>query len=225
MRTLAIVGAGPGLGAALARRFGAAGFGVALLARTPGRVDRLAAELREHGVIARGYPADVTDPAALTAALDAARVDLGELDALAYLPSPELPQPSVDELTPRDTLAALQRQILGAVTAVGAVLPDMRRRRTGSLLFTTGPSALYPSPALGAVGLASGGLRNYVLALNEALHPDGVFAALVVLDLFITPGAGHADPDHIADRIYELHRDRHAPQIKIGTLREASVAP
>ncbi len=52
MTTIAIVGAGPGLGAAVARRFGAEGFNIALLARNQGRVDALAAELASSGLTA-----------------------------------------------------------------------------------------------------------------------------------------------------------------------------
>ena len=62
MTTLAIVGAGPGLGAAVARRFGAEGFSVALISRSQDRVDALAAELSAAGVTARGYAANVRDP-------------------------------------------------------------------------------------------------------------------------------------------------------------------
>lgn len=53
MTTLAIVGAGPGLGAATARRFGAEGFQLALISRHQDRVDTLAAELTDTGVTAR----------------------------------------------------------------------------------------------------------------------------------------------------------------------------
>src|SRR5215207_7748587 len=69
MTTLAIVGAGPGLGAAVARRFGAEGFAVAVLSRRQDRVDALAADLTRAGVTARGYAADVRDPDTLAAAL------------------------------------------------------------------------------------------------------------------------------------------------------------
>lgn len=56
--TIAIIGAGPGLGLASARRFGAEGFNVALLSRTQDHVDALAAELADAAITARGYAAD-----------------------------------------------------------------------------------------------------------------------------------------------------------------------
>ncbi|MFE2448900.1 SDR family NAD(P)-dependent oxidoreductase [Streptomyces sp. NPDC059426] len=71
MTTLAIIGAGPGLGSAVARRFGCEGYDTALISRDQDRHDALAAGLTGEGVTARGFAADVRDPKALTAALDA----------------------------------------------------------------------------------------------------------------------------------------------------------
>ncbi|MFJ3629243.1 SDR family oxidoreductase [Streptomyces albidoflavus] len=70
MTTFALVGAGPGLGLAAARRFGAAGHRVALLSRSADHLEPLVAELSRDGTEARAYPADVLAPDSLTAALD-----------------------------------------------------------------------------------------------------------------------------------------------------------
>ena len=72
MSTIAIIGAGPGLGQATARRFGREGFSVALISRAQAHVDELARQLTGDGITARGYAADVRDPQRLRAALDAA---------------------------------------------------------------------------------------------------------------------------------------------------------
>ena len=76
MTTIAIVGAGPGLGAAVARRFGTEGFTVAVMSRSQDRVDSLAGDLTTAGVAARGYAADIREPDAVTAALARAADDL-----------------------------------------------------------------------------------------------------------------------------------------------------
>lgn len=84
--TIAIIGAGPGLGLASARRFGAEGFNVALLSRTQEHVDALAAELADAGITARGYAADVSDEESLNTALDRAADELGVVEILHYSP-------------------------------------------------------------------------------------------------------------------------------------------
>src|SRR5262249_50260596 len=75
-----VAGVGPGNGAALARRFSAAGYAVALLARSRDSIDPILAELDD----ARGYPCDVGDAAAVGAAFASIRRDLGDVDALLF---------------------------------------------------------------------------------------------------------------------------------------------
>ena len=68
MPTIAIVGAGPGMGLAIARTFGERGFDVALISRTHARLDALAGQLAAEGITAAGFAADVMDRASLSAA-------------------------------------------------------------------------------------------------------------------------------------------------------------
>jgi len=84
--TIAVVGAGPGLGRAIARRFGSAGHPVALIARSRQRLEAIAASLRAEGITASVYPADVTDTPGLTAALSAAAGELGRIGVMSYSP-------------------------------------------------------------------------------------------------------------------------------------------
>lgn len=61
MPTIAIVGAGPGLGLSIAKVFGGHGYDVALIARDKGKLDALVAELAETGITAEGFAADVAE--------------------------------------------------------------------------------------------------------------------------------------------------------------------
>ena len=90
MTTIAIIGAGAGLGLAVARRFGREGFTVALIARNQTRVDNLAATLTAEGIGARGFIANVRDADSLTGALTLAAEQLGPIEVLQYSPLPEI---------------------------------------------------------------------------------------------------------------------------------------
>lgn len=85
--TIAVVGAGPGLGRSIARRFGRAGHPVALIARTPSTLDAIATSLRAEGIRADTFPGDVTDEDGLTAALHSAAQALGRIGILSYSPN------------------------------------------------------------------------------------------------------------------------------------------
>ena len=86
MPVIAIVGAGPGLGFAIARRFGREGFRVALVSRAQSRLDALTASLGADGIEAAGFAADVLDRPSLRAALAAAGERFGGVDVLELLP-------------------------------------------------------------------------------------------------------------------------------------------
>ena len=86
MTTLALIGAGPGLGLATTRRFGRAGHRVALISRSARHQDDPAAELARDDVHTHGFTADVLDPASLTAALHEAAETLGPVEILQFSP-------------------------------------------------------------------------------------------------------------------------------------------
>ncbi|MFT2016773.1 SDR family NAD(P)-dependent oxidoreductase [Streptomyces sp. 796.1] len=215
-KTLVVVGAGPRLGMGVARAFGRRGFRVALVARTRSTLDTLVAELTGLGVSAAAFPADVRDPAALTAALTAARANLGPIDVLEFSPSPTGSITHAARTTVESALAQFELHVLGAVTAVRAVLPEMQARAAGTVLLTTGVSSTVPAPFLANVGLAMAGLRNWAHALHTELGPQGIHVATVRIATGIVPGGGESDPGAIGDRYYDLYERRDRVEEVIG---------
>lgn len=206
MSTIAIIGAGPGVGRAVARRFGREGFAVALISRSQDKVDALAAELTGDGVTARGYAADALDADALTAALTAASADLGLVSVLQYSPLParHYLRP-VTETPAADILEAVRFSVLGPVAAVNAVLPGMRQAGAGTLVFVNGGTSVRPRAGYAGTSIGFAGESAYVQMLHDALAPDGIRVAQLVI-----PGAIQADDperglDAVAERIWGLH--------------------
>lgn len=217
MPVIAIVGAGPGLGRSIARRFGREGFTVALISRTQAKLDDLAAELASSGIQAAGFAGNVLDRPSLTAALSAAAVRFGQIDVLEYSPAGHgAPQGlgMVDVLaaTADNVQPQVEFYVYGAITAVRAVLPGMLERGRGTLLFTTGASSAVTMPPMGNVGIAGAGLRNYALALNAALAGRGVYAAHVPIAVYIGSGGPETQPDTIAGLYWDLYVSRTHPE-------------
>lgn len=217
MPTLAIVGAGPGMGLAIARTFGTRGFDIALLARTSDKLHDLVARLGKEGVTAAAFPADVMDRPSLTAALDAVRARFGAIDVLEYSPAPHSPVPGFTLAAASDTdVDNLQPQIeytlYGAVTAARAVLPAMREAGAGTLLFTTGGGSVHPNPMMGNVNAAGAALRNWVVNLHNELADSGVLAAHVAINTWIGEGGPEgiptATPEQIAPLYWDLYERR-----------------
>jgi NADP-dependent 3-hydroxy acid dehydrogenase YdfG len=206
--TIAVVGAGRGLGVAVARRFGAEGFHVALVARSQARLDALAAELREAGIIARGYAADVRDGAVLAEALERAAAELGPVDVLTFSPVPaRMSLRPVLETSRDDLVAAFELSVLGPHAAVGAVLPGMRERGTGSLLFVNGGSAVRPNRAVAGASVAFAGEAAYAQMLHTVLAGTGVHVGQLIVPGAITPGHPTHDPDALAGGLWSMHAE------------------
>ncbi|GGJ16234.1 SDR family NAD(P)-dependent oxidoreductase [Streptomyces brasiliensis] len=210
MTTIAIIGAGPGLGSAVARRFGREGYDVALVARDRARLDALAAELAAEGVTARGFSADVRDPESLGAALDEAAAALGTIEVLQYSPVPhrDFMRP-VLRTTHRDLVGPVEFSVYGPVVAVQRVLPGMRELGRGTILFVNGGTAVVPHPDRAGTSIAFAAESAYGHLLHDALAAEGIHVAQLVIPGAIVPGHVRKDPAVLADTLWDLHRTRH----------------
>jgi NAD(P)-dependent dehydrogenase (short-subunit alcohol dehydrogenase family) len=198
----AIVGAGPGLGAALARRFAAENFAILALSRAAQR-----------GAPASGmlvWPADAADPENLAGALEGgARILGGPIAVLIYNAYRAImAEPGPSSLDPAQLIEDFKVNVAGALSAARTVLPGMRACGTGTILFTGGGLAIDPTGWLPAASLAIGkaGLRSLALTLHQELAPDGIHAGTVTIAGQIQPGTSF-DPDSIAAAFWSMHTD------------------
>ena len=214
MTTIAIIGAGKGLGAAVARRFGKEGFAVGLISRHQGRLDALAAELEQDGVQAKGFVADVRDPASIASALEQVTETLGPIEVLQYSPLPQKDfMRPVLETTPDDLRGPIEFSIYGPVAAVHQVVPGMRFLPEGSnpsILFVNGGSAVKPGRNVTGTSVAFAGQAAYAELLHEVLGEEGIYVGQLIIGGRIIEGDEEKDPAVLADRIFALHTKRDA---------------
>ncbi|GAA0487789.1 SDR family NAD(P)-dependent oxidoreductase [Streptomyces olivaceiscleroticus] len=221
-RTLVVVGAGPGRGMGVARAFGRKGFRIALIARTKDRLDTQVAELAGLDVPAAAFPADIRDRDALAAALAQATETLGPPDVLDYGPGPSGPITHAVQTTAASATAQFTLYTLGAITAVGQVLPDMLARGSGTLLFTTGPAATTAAPSEANAGLAMAALRNYAHSLHAELAPHDIHVGTVTLT---APPKTPEAADTLGDHYYALHDRRTPPETTLTPTGTTSRPP
>jgi len=208
MKTIAIVGAGPGLGLSLAKKFGANGFRVALIARNREKLSHMEKELEQLHIEARAFAADVNDLAALKQALQAAKSEFGSIDVLEFSPYAGWEKfTHVLETTPQSVLEQINSYLLPAVLSVNEVLPEMIQNGSGAILFTTGISAMRPLAMVGNGGIVMSGIRNYATNLHNELKEKGVFVAHLSIGTLIQAGTA-GDPDVIAAAWYTLFEKR-----------------
>ena len=209
MTTIAVIGAGPGLGAAVAERFGREGFSVALISRTQEKLDLLTNDLTERGIVARSFAADVRDRAALARALDAVSGELGPIEVLQYSPVPsrEFLRP-VLETTAADIAAATEFSILGPLAAVEQILPGFDGLGRGTILLVNGSSAAAPNGNVAGTSIAFAGESAYGSMLHEALKPRNIHVGQLIIDGAIGGGDPFFAPEALAERLWAIHAQR-----------------
>lgn len=214
--SIIIVGAGPNLGLAVAKRFGREGLAAGLVSRTQSRLDDLAGQLEGDGIRAAGAAADVRDADALTDAIVTLAERLGPVEVLEFspLPAPEFMKPIL-ETSVDDVRGPLEFSVLGAVAATRAVIGPMREAGRGTILFTTGGAAINPYPARAGVGVSFAGEVAYARMLHDALAGQGVHVAHTAVGGRIEPG-GDPEPDDVAEILWRHHTTRDGFQTRLG---------
>ncbi|MBE8521549.1 SDR family NAD(P)-dependent oxidoreductase [Amycolatopsis sp. H6(2020)] len=204
MPGVVIIGAGPGLGLSVARRFAREGLPIALVARSEDKLKTLTDALTPTGVPALALAADSTDEAALRTALDTATAKFGVPDAVVYnaaIIQPDRP----GELSVQAHQEAWAVNVLGAITAAAHVAPAMARRGSGSFIITGGMPE--PKPEYVSLSLGKAGVRALVTLLDKQYGPAGLHIATVTVDGPIAPGTAF-DPEAIAEHYWRLHSQR-----------------
>lgn len=216
----AVLGVGPGLGAALARRF-AQGYAVAINARSAEYLRSLAGEIRAAGGQVFEVPADLGARAQVEAVFKSIRERLGPPEVLLYNAGSGT-WGTITEITPEQYENAWRVNAYGAFLSAKEVAPDMIARGRGVMLFTGATAGVKAGPKSLAFGPAKFAMRGLAQSLARDLGPKGIHVAWINVDGGIdTPGRRERlpqlkeedllKPDAIAETYWHLaHQDRSA---------------
>ncbi|MEV8373088.1 SDR family NAD(P)-dependent oxidoreductase [Kribbella sp. NPDC056861] len=225
-KTIAIFGAGTGLGAATARRFGREGYSVALVARRREPLEILAASLAADDIEAAVFTADLADPSGVPVLIKSIVERFGRLDVVEYAPiGAEALFVPATELTADALRSLVDLHLYTPVEIARAVLPEMISRGDGGFLLGQGLSAVAGSPGASGVGPVMAAARNWIQSLHGELAEHGVYAGMLTVGAWIGGSAGQlaaaaddptlggnpvVDPADLADQYWDLlaRRDR-----------------
>ncbi len=208
----AVVGIGPGNGAALARRFAGEGYRMALLARSTGLSEELASELED----ARAYACDVTDPQAVERTFARIADDLGEVETLVYNAGTGT-WGTVEDIDPTAFEAAWRVNAFGALLVARQVIPAMKRAGRGNILFIGATASRRGRPMTAAFAPAKAAQRSLAESMARHLWPAGIHVALVIIDGVVEeqrtrehfpdkPKSFFVQPDDLAGTAFALTR-------------------
>jgi NAD(P)-dependent dehydrogenase (short-subunit alcohol dehydrogenase family) len=201
-RHLLVVGAGPGLGASVARRFAREGYRLTLVARSEATIAALADELHAGGTEVILVTADAGDPDDLRAALAPVFAGPGAPGVVIY--SAALAAPDVLlSVTPEQLAEAYAVDVIGAVVTAQLAVPEMRAAGGGTLLFTGGGFADALPESLATLSLGKLALRGVATMLARQVRDDDIHAGSLTILGPIAAGTP-LDPDRIADEYWAI---------------------
>lgn len=176
-RVCVVAGAGPGNGAAIARRFAAAGYRTALCSRSRENLERLAAGIPRSGA----YEWDVRDVDAVEPVFARIRQELGPVAVLVYNAGSGV-FASIDETTPEILETAWQVNARGLLVAARAALPDMRAAAGGSIVVIGATSSLRGGAHFAPFASAKAAQRSLAQSMARHLGPEGIHVSYVIVD-------------------------------------------
>jgi len=222
-KTIVIVGFGPGVSTAVAEKFGAEGFALALIARNASRLSVGAEALKANGLKVSAFPADASDPVSISAAIASARAELGPISVIHWNAFGGQGAGDLLALNSADARRLFDVAIVGLLAAVKAA-------DNSAVLVTNGafgdlnPMVDSFAIALKAEGVALGNAAKAKLVglLAARLKDDGVYVGEVTIAGVVkgtgpeSPGVPMIESEAIANEFWRLYKERKEIRARVG---------
>jgi NAD(P)-dependent dehydrogenase (short-subunit alcohol dehydrogenase family) len=245
-----ITGGTRGIGRATAELFAASGAKLGLCARSQSDLDETAARIADaHGTEVAGIAADILDAGAMRAFVDRIGNRFGRIDILVnnaggseqrqaagsrqqvYAVDPlggaPLPPGRFEEMSDEEFLNAFQQKVMALVRTMRAVLPWMRRRRSGSIVNVVSMKGKQPPPRVVSSAVAAAAAMNLSKALSFEVAADGIRVNVVALESIVTSQTEKSRARWAPDKTMEeflAPRNVHIPMHRLGTPEEVAHA-
>jgi NAD(P)-dependent dehydrogenase (short-subunit alcohol dehydrogenase family) len=178
-RVALVTGGGLGLGRGIALELARAGARVAVLSRTRAQLDQVVAQIEAAGGSALALVADVTDRAAVEAAVAQAGRSLGPVSILVNNAGRALPYGPIGVVDPDEWWRSHSIHVRGTLLCASAVLPGMRARRCGCIVNIASKGGIVVAPHLSSYCVAKATVIRLTEHIDAEAKADGVRAFVV----------------------------------------------
>jgi len=228
-KNIVIVGYGPGISHAVAERFGAEGFSVAIAERNESKLQAGAKMLQAKGIKVFASPADASDAASVRAFIRKARAKLGGIDVLHWNAAAGLAGDLL--IAPAEELIEVfNTGVTGLIAATQEALPDLKKAKDGAVLVTDGgfgldgdaiDDAVVQYKAMG-LGIGNAAKHKAVRILARRLESEGVFVGEIMVMGTVKGGAwdqGNAtiDVKSVQEAFFRLYRERKEVSVQVSS--------
>lgn len=211
-KSIMIIGAGPGIGQAVARKFGRESWQIVLTGRSADRLADLTAELTAEGITAHAVPADATDPAALRAAVARAEALTGGV-TVVHFNAGVVRNQDLFSMSDTEVASDIAIDVTAGFNTIRAAT-EVFGSRGGTILVTGGGLGVHPSADWAVLGAGKAALRNIVQGLAAPMAEQGIHIRIATVATLVSPGSDEAsgaadvfwtlatDPDAAWEAVY-----------------------
>lgn len=211
-KSIMIIGAGPGIGQAVARKFGSESWQIVLTGRSADRLADLTAELTAEGITAHAVPADATDPAALRAAVARAEALTGGV-TVVHFNAGVVRNQDLFSMSDTEVASDIAIDVTAGFNTIRAAT-EVFGSRGGTILVTGGGLGVHPSADWAVLGAGKAALRNMVQGLAAPMAEQGIHIRIATVATLVSPGSDEAsgaadvfwtlatDPDAAWEAVY-----------------------
>ncbi|MFL2769978.1 MAG: SDR family NAD(P)-dependent oxidoreductase [Rhodospirillaceae bacterium] len=217
-RLAVIIGAGPGLGAATAKRFVKAGMTSVLVSRNEERLSEISANIE--GSVA--YSCDATDEVVVEKLFADIESQYGAVEVLIYNPGGGFVRTPVVEQTAKQFRKVWEFTAFGGFLCCRAAARYMQKRGHGTILVTGATASLRGGKGFAAFASGKFALRALAQSMARELGPDGIHVAHINIDGAIgqSDDSSKLSPDDVAETYYMLYK-----QSKSNWTHELDIRP
>jgi 3-oxoacyl-[acyl-carrier protein] reductase len=245
-----VTGGTRGIGRATAEAFAREGAAVAMCARDAVALQRASEEIGgKYGVAVLGLAVDILDAHAMREFIERVGDRFGRIDILVnnaggseqrqaagsrqqvYAVDPlggsALPPGRFEEMTDEEFLNAFQQKVLALVSTMRAVIPWMRKNRSGSIVNVVSMKGKQPPPRVVSSSVAAAAAMNLSKALSFELAEDGIRVNVVALESIVTSQTEKSRARWAPDKTMEeflAPRNVHIPLHRLGKPEEVAHA-
>lgn len=207
-KTVIVVGAGKGLGNAIACEFASHDFRVVLIARNEEHLQEYKKQFERKGIETYIKTGDAAKPETLTKAIMEVTEELGTVDALVY--NVGITTPDEGPITSELLMERYQIDAASAYHCATLVATDDFAKKKGAILFTGGGFAktFQPIPILKPLCIDKAALNAMNIILHYDLEPKGIFVGSILVSGVIAPGDEKYDPATIAKQYWKMYTER-----------------
>lgn len=204
-KLIVIIGAGPGLGFSVAKKFAKEGFDSVLVARNEAVLKDMCSQLSQNGVKSNYRTVDVADEKQLAAVLSEIEDAYGTPDCVVY--NTGITAPDAEHLSTSELVDHFKVDVAGAYTTVNSIINERFAAKKGALIFTGGGLAMYPVDGFLPLSIDKAALRTLAYILHNRYEKDGIFVGTVTVCGTIN-GDDYFSSDNIAESYWQMFVNR-----------------